>query len=33
CRQNIANRHSQRGSLSGSLYENRVNYHASLTYD
>ncbi|KPB15135.1 Outer membrane usher protein FIMD [Pseudomonas savastanoi] len=28
-----ANRHSQRGSLSGSLYENRVNYHASLSND
>lgn len=31
--QNSANRHSQRGSLSGSLYENRVNYHASLSND
>ncbi|KPX09176.1 fimbria/pilus outer membrane usher protein [Pseudomonas syringae] len=31
--QSSANRHSQRGSLSGSLYENRVNYHASLSND
>ncbi|RMS73256.1 Fimbrial bioproteinsis outer membrane usher protein [Pseudomonas syringae pv. aceris] len=31
--QSSANRHSQRGSLSGSFYENRVNYHASLSND